>query len=289
MNVRVVSLATLAVAWSLLLAWCCFNPVDSHKDAKDFCFAHSGTYSVVYSTTEPEYGECLFPSGVGCRDELVLSWECQYEPDLSSIDTEEKRLSGCNENAKGWVKDFENGEDINIEWWDESEGWASFVRQWVAYYVKDWDNYKISVECVADFVDWSLWTTYWDPELVSEGTGAIIEKVDFWKGSSDVYSQDELQSAVDAIMYTVNNDWKVTVKMQEIEYQGDEASASNLDYCKELSGDVAQCVFFKTNFFIPEQDVEMAWAFEPNKTMKDYEWYLGRTESGDWKVLTSGY
>jgi hypothetical protein len=33
----------------------------------------------------------------------------------------------------------------------------------------------------------------------------------------------------------------------------------------------------------------MAWAFEPNKTMKDYEWYLGRTESGDWKVLTSGY
>ena len=90
-------------------------------------------------------------------------------------------------------------------------------------------------------------------------------------------------------MYTVNNDWKVTVKMQEIEYQGDEASTSNLDYCKELSGDVAQCVFFKTNFFIPEQDVEMAWAFEPNKTMKDYEWYLGRTESGDWKVLTSGY
>ena len=287
MKSQVLSIAALAVASTLVLSWCCNN--DTHKEAKDFCFAHSGTYSVVYSTTEPEYGECSFPSGVGCRDELVLSWDCQYEPDLSSIDTEEKRLSGCNENAKGWVEDFENGEDINIEWWDESEGWASFVRQWVANYVKDWDNYKISVECVADFVDWSLWTTYWDPELVSEGTGAIIEKVDFWKGSSDVYSQDELQSAVDAIMYTVNNDWKVTVKMQEIEYQGDEASTSNLDYCKELSGDVAQCVFFKTNFFIPEQDVEMAWAFEPNKTMKDYEWYLGRTESGDWKVLTSGY
>jgi hypothetical protein len=59
-------------------------------------------------------------------------------------------------------------------------------------------------------------------------------------------------------MYTVNNYWKVTVKMQEIEYQGDEASTSKLDYCKELSGDVAQCAFFKTNFFVPEQDVEMA-------------------------------
>jgi hypothetical protein len=47
-----------------------------------------------------------------------------------------------------------------------------------------------------------------------------------------------------------------------------------MDYCKELSGDIDQCAVFKTNFFIPEQDVEMAGAFEPNKTMKDYEWYL---------------
>jgi hypothetical protein len=33
----------------------------------------------------------------------------------------------------------------------------------------------------------------------------------------------------------------------------------------------------------------MAGAFEPNKTMKDYEWYLWRAASGEWKVLTSGY
>jgi hypothetical protein len=90
-------------------------------------------------------------------------------------------------------------------------------------------------------------------------------------------------------MATVNNEWQVKVKMQEIVYQWDEESSSQLDYCKELSGDVEQCVFFKTNFFIPEQDVEMAGAFEPNKTMKDYEWYLWRAASGEWKVLTSGY
>jgi hypothetical protein len=33
----------------------------------------------------------------------------------------------------------------------------------------------------------------------------------------------------------------------------------------------------------------MAGGFEPNKTMKDYEWYLWRSASGEWKVLTSGY
>ena len=46
--------------------------------------------------------------------------------------------------------------------------------------------------------------------------------------------------------------------MQEIFYQGDEESANQLDYCKELNPEVDECVFFKTNFFIPEQDAAMA-------------------------------
>ena len=125
MNSKLLSLAALGIAGTLVLSWCCN---DTHKAAKDFCLSNSWTYNLVTSVDE-EYGECFFPSGVGCRDELVLSWDCQYEPDLSSIDTEEKRLSGCNKNAKGWVEDFENGEDITIEWWDESEGRVMWCRR----------------------------------------------------------------------------------------------------------------------------------------------------------------
>jgi hypothetical protein len=33
----------------------------------------------------------------------------------------------------------------------------------------------------------------------------------------------------------------------------------------------------------------MAWAFEPNKTITGYEWYLGRVKGGEWKILTSGF
>jgi hypothetical protein len=32
--------------------------------------------------------------------------ECNYEPNLESIDTEEKRLAGCEENAQGWMADM---------------------------------------------------------------------------------------------------------------------------------------------------------------------------------------
>ena len=53
-------------------------------------------------------------------------------------------------------------ENITTKWWDESEGWASFVRNWVVKYTKDWSNWKMDVECVADFVDWSLSTSYGD-------------------------------------------------------------------------------------------------------------------------------
>jgi hypothetical protein len=37
-----------------------------------------------------------------------LLTECDFIPDTSSIDTEEKRLAGCEENAISWIEDFEN-------------------------------------------------------------------------------------------------------------------------------------------------------------------------------------
>jgi hypothetical protein len=33
----------------------------------------------------------------------------------------------------------------------------------------------------------------------------------------------------------------------------------------------------------------MAGAFEPNTDINDWSWYLGRTNKGDWRVLTFGY
>jgi len=164
-------LITTLCLCALTLTWCnsncnCENEekeVDVRlQQAMDFCLEHWGTHSLVHSQTAV-YGECTFPSGVGCEDDMVLNGECNYEADTSSIDTEEKRLAGCEESAQWWIKDYvEWAENVTIKWGEESEGWASFVRNGVITYRKNRIWYAISAECVADFVDWSLWVTYGD-------------------------------------------------------------------------------------------------------------------------------
>ena len=113
-------------------------------------------------------------------------------------------------------------------------------------------------------------------------------KVD-WNGNSEIFSHEDLQSAVDAIMNVVDNEWNVEVEMKELFYAWDEAATNNLEYCQTLDPEVTECAVFTTNFHIPEQDVQMAGAFEPNADISDYSWFLGRNTAGEWKVLGNGF
>ncbi len=173
--------ATLWLA-TLALAGCNCNCDCENTNNEDevlnqriaFCNEHWGTHSLIHSPTAV-YGECAFPSGVTCEDTALESGECNYEPNLESIDTEEKRLAGCEENAQEWMADFvKDAENVSIEWGEESEGGASFVRNWVVKYTRDWINYRMDAECVADFVDGSLSVSYGDE--VAEGGSEISEE-----------------------------------------------------------------------------------------------------------------
>lgn len=127
------------------------------------CLDKWGTHSLIHSQTAV-YGECSFPSWVTCDDDTLRSGECNYEVDTSRIDTEEKRIENCEETAANFIKDIEDGEVVSINWEDEEEAWASFVRVWTVKYSKGWDNRKISVECVSDFVDGSTIVSEYLPE-----------------------------------------------------------------------------------------------------------------------------
>lgn len=289
MKSKLLSLTVVLAAWTLVLSGCCNNKNEDEalNEAIQLCLDNWWTHSLIHSQTAA-YGECAFPSWVTCEDNLLRGGECDFEPHTENIDTEEKRLAGCEENAIGWIEDFEKWEDISINWEDESESGASFTRKWVVNYTKGWASWKIDVECVADFVDGSISASFGEAELDGETIDDVEVKVD-WNGSSETYSDDELQAAVDTIMDTVNNKWDVKVEMRELAYQWDEESASQSSYCKELNSEVDECVVFKSRFYIPEQDAVMAWAFEPNTIIADYEWYLGRSNGGKWSVLTSGF
>jgi hypothetical protein len=40
---------------------------------------------------------------------------------LSKIDTEEKRIEGCEETASNYIRDIERGKAVSFDWEDEEE------------------------------------------------------------------------------------------------------------------------------------------------------------------------
>ena len=68
------------------------------------------------------------------------------------LETEDGRLAAC-EDRVGFYLNFN---EWTFVWADESEGWASFVRNWHVTYLKWWENAEDDIECVVDMVDWSV-------------------------------------------------------------------------------------------------------------------------------------
>lgn len=106
---------------------------------------------------------------------------------------------------------------------------------------------------------------------------------------SEIYSDDDLAAAKEAIMDVVDNEWEVEVEMLDVSYLGDEAAMSQLDYCQSLNPEVTDCAIFISSFYIPEQDVQMAGAFEPDTNIDGWSWTLGKNAAGEWEVLSNGF
>jgi len=145
-------------------------------------------------------------------------------------------------------------------------------------YCEEWSFYR--GECDKGEI---IYNTIRDDEETTDGGYRVN------LGNSELYSEEDLSSAVSAIMDTFNNAWEIKCEMKKIEFLGDKKATSELDYCKSLDETVEECVVFTTDFHIPDTDQPMAGAFEPNIDINGYQRYLGRTTGGEWKVLTWGY
>lgn len=145
--------------------------------------------------------------------------------------------------------------------------------------VKDEEGNESGMCKLADGTEVDEWEYY-----RANNTGAV---------ETSLYSEEDLTAAKAVINNAFENKIAVKVENIKIEYLWDEKATSELNYCKEFEEreglTVDECAVFSSDFYIPEQDVEMAWAFEPNKTITWYQWYLWRTKGWEWKVLTMGF
>lgn len=166
----------LTTLWLVTLALAGCNSNCNCENAQDedavlnqrieYCNEHWWTHSLIHSPTAV-YGECAFPSGVTCEDTILWTDECNFEPDISEIDTAEERQTWCENNVDWWMQDMmEWATYYGIEWdGDEEEieeDWklVMITRNFYAKYDKDWKHWKLPWRCEANFVDWSNWTTY---------------------------------------------------------------------------------------------------------------------------------
>ena len=110
-------------------------------------------------------------------------------------------------------------------------------------------------------------------------TGAIIDL-----GESEIFSQEDLQSAVDAILAEFST-WEGT-EMHLITYAGDEQSLSELEYVqKHYEEGYDEVAVFLSAFRSPKEQYG-AWEADEEYT---YSWCAARKDKGEWNLINWGW
>ena len=104
--------------------------------------------------------------------------------------------------------------------------------------------------------------------------------------TSELYTKEDMDSAIEEIEKEFST-WEGCV-LYSISYTDDTKCTDNLSYINTLAVDKKydECIVFTSNFHSP---VEGGGAWEPDYDYENWEWYLGRTEGGNWDLLTWGY
>jgi D-alanyl-D-alanine carboxypeptidase len=121
----------------------------------------------------------------------------------------------------------------------------------------------------------------------------IIATCEVDYGTSDVYEDSDIDSALDTIMAEFST-WNGCV-MNRLAYAGDDACGTDeVEYANSLREDGAdefkQAIVFVTDFHTPDAKQVEGTAWEPDTDYNDYTWHLGRVDAeGGWTLLTWGY
>ena len=121
--------------------------------------------------------------------------------------------------------------------------------------------------------------------------GCKAPEVQIDYGKSDLYTQEDMDEAIGLIMKEISS-WK-GCELHSIAYSSDgENSEENVAWMNDLKeeGDTeknfTECIMFKSSFRSPKKG---GGAWIANREYTDWQWWLARTDGGEWKMMTWGY
>lgn len=116
---------------------------------------------------------------------------------------------------------------------------------------------------------------------------ADVSKVMIDYGKSEVYSQLDMDLAIDVIKSEFRS-WDGCI-LDSITYLGDKTASEQIDYCNEIADAKTydECIVF-TSVYHTSQFINDP-VLEAGETIEGWDWYLARTNGGEWDLVTYGY
>lgn len=114
--------------------------------------------------------------------------------------------------------------------------------------------------------------------------GGNVSEVKTHNVDSEIYSEDDINSAIDTIKKEFKRDWKGCT-LTEIYYAGDDSSIDHQDWADRYNADEA--IVLLSSFDVASSGGD--GSLNPNSTYDDWNWILVRTSGGQWQHVDHGY
>ena len=128
--------------------------------------------------------------------------------------------------------------------------------------------------------------------MIGCAKGSVSDvKIDY--GTSSIYSEDDMNEAIEIIKDKFNTGSWRGFELQSIAYSSDEkCNLDNLGWLRDLaeanhmSDEFTQCIMFESDFHTPEN---ASAECHPDADYENYQWWLVRTDNSEWELLSWGY
>ncbi len=114
--------------------------------------------------------------------------------------------------------------------------------------------------------------------------GGNVNEVKTHSEESEMYSQDDINVAIETIKKEFERDWKGCT-LTEIYYAGDDSSKKYQDWADRNDAD--EVIVLLSSFDVDSSGGD--GSLNPDSTYSEWMWILVRTDGGQWQHVDHGY